>query len=200
MHKAYSIIILAAGSSARLGQSKQLLKIGDENLLQRSIKTALDSAVEKVVVVLGSNDKAHAESIIQYPVSVVVNEKWESGMGSSLKAGLNYLLANGHGISGVIVMVCDQPLVTSKHIETLMALHHKKAKPLVASRYSNTYGVPVLFMKKYFNQILALGDNEGAKKIIMTHEKDLALMDLPEAAVDLDTIEDVNKFKEQTAK
>jgi molybdenum cofactor cytidylyltransferase len=195
MHKAYSIIILAAGNSSRMGQSKQLLKIGEENLLQHSVKTAMDAGIEKVVVVLGADDKAHAQSIEQFPVSVVVNDKWQSGMGSSLKAGLNFLLTNSPAISGVIVMVCDQPLVTSKHIESLLAIHHKKGKPLVASRYSNTYGVPALFTKKYFNQILALGDNEGAKKIIMTHEKDLALMDLPEAAVDLDTMEDVQKFK-----
>ena len=200
MHKAYSIIILAAGNSSRMGQSKQLLKIGEETLLQRSVKTALGAGIEKVVVVLGADDKAHARSIEQFPVNVVVNEKWQTGMGSSLKAGLNFLKSNHPSISGVIVMVCDQPLVTSKHIESLLAIHHKKGKPLVASRYSNTYGVPALLTKKYFNQILSLGDNEGAKKIIMTHEKELALMDLPEAAVDLDTVEDLQKFKSQSSK
>jgi molybdenum cofactor cytidylyltransferase len=200
MHKAYSIIILAAGNSSRMGQSKQLLKIGDETLLQRAVKTAVEAGVAKIVVVLGADDKVHAESIRDFPVSSVVNEKWESGMGSSLKAGLKFLMANAPSISGVIVMVCDQPLVTSKHIASLISLHHKKAKPLVASRYSNTYGVPALFTKKYFNQILGLGDNEGAKKIIMTHEKDLALMDLPEAAVDLDTVEDLNRFKSGSVK
>jgi molybdenum cofactor cytidylyltransferase len=200
MHKGYGIIILAAGNSSRMGQSKQLLKIGNESLLEKSIQTALDSAVEKIVVVLGADDKAVSESIKQFPVGVVVNENWKSGMGSSIKSGLNFLLESTPSLSGVIIMVCDQPLITNKHIVSLMALHHKKSKPLVASRYSNTYGVPALFTKKYFNQIRSLGDNEGAKKIIMTHEKELAVMDLPEGAVDLDTVEDVNKFKAQTSK
>ena len=192
MSKEFGIIILAAGDSSRMGQSKQLLKVGNQTLLQKSIQTAINSGMEKIVVVLGSNDKAHLENIKDLPVKTVINEHWKSGMGSSIKSGLKSLMESH--VDGVIVMVCDQPFVTSDHIKSLIATHRKKNKPLVAARYAKTFGVPALFTKKYLDQLLALGDNEGAKKIIMTHEKELGVLDLPEAAIDLDTVEDYRKF------
>lgn len=192
MSKEFGIIILAAGDSSRMGQSKQLLKVGNQTLLQKSVQTALHSGIEKIVVVLGSNDKAHLENIKDLPVKIVINENWKTGMGSSIKSGLKSLI-DSH-LDGVIIMVCDQPFVTSDHIKSLIATHRKKHKPLVAAHYANTFGVPALFTKKYLDQLLALGDNEGAKKIIMTHEKELGVLDLPEAAIDLDTVEDYRKF------
>ena len=192
MSKEFGIIILAAGDSSRMGQSKQLLKVGDQTLLQKSIQTAIDSGIEKIVVVLGSNDKAHLENIKTLPVKTVINENWKTGMGSSIKSGLKSLMESH--VDAVIIMVCDQPFVTSDHIKSLIATHRKKHKPLVAARYASTFGVPALFTKKYLDQLLALGDNEGAKKIIMTHEKEVGVLDLPEAAIDLDTFEDYRKF------
>src|SRR5438552_17173348 len=96
-------IILAAGSSSRLGQSKQLLKIGNETLLRKTAKTVIDAEVDKVVVVLGSNQQVHEKEIINLPVQSIYNPDWHKGMGSSLKVGVRFVEENFPGCETLIV-------------------------------------------------------------------------------------------------
>ena len=86
-----SIILLAAGASSRMGQSKQLLLIEGEPLLLRSVKIALSGKPHHVVVVLGAGEHEHSNIIKHLPVEIVINTHWKNGMGSSIKAGLAHL-------------------------------------------------------------------------------------------------------------
>src|SRR5690349_3371926 len=119
-----AIVILAAGASTRMGQSKQLLKWSDQTLLNHTIDTALSTAAS-VTVVLGANEQTHKEAIKGKKVSVVVNSDWQSGMGSSLKAGVRSLSKDP---DAVIVMVCDQPYVSKEHLIALWNEHQKTGK------------------------------------------------------------------------
>jgi molybdenum cofactor cytidylyltransferase len=90
--KGISILILAAGNSSRLGQSKQLVPIQGEPLLLKSVREAMGAQAESIVVVLGAQAEVHKKIIDTLPVEIVINTNWERGMGSSLKLGLKNLV------------------------------------------------------------------------------------------------------------
>jgi len=189
------VILLAGGSSSRMGQSKQLLNIEGEPLLLRSAKVALESKAEKVIVVLGANEKAHRIIIQNLPIEILNNLNWQMGIGNSLKAGLNYLIKTYPFIEAVIIMVCDQPHLTANHLKKIIAEYISTSSPIIASRYSNTLGVPALFAKSYFNELLNLPNDQGARKIILQHSKFTSIIDFPEGFIDLDTPDDYRSYK-----
>ncbi|MEQ1588226.1 MAG: nucleotidyltransferase family protein, partial [Cyclobacteriaceae bacterium] len=107
-----SILVLAAGSSSRLGQSKQLFLVEGKTLLEKSALAALNSGAEHVVVVLGAQAALHKKVIENLPIGIVINDDWQKGMGNSLKVGLGHLITNYPETEAVIIMVCDQPFLT----------------------------------------------------------------------------------------
>lgn len=189
------IILLAAGNSSRMGQSKQLLKLNDQPLLRKATIVSLESRINKIVVVLGAFEGAHRSVISDLPIDIVHNPEWQKGMGSSLKVGLDFMIKNNPSLKGVIILVCDQPLLTSNHIRTLVTINHKTKFPIVASRYANTLAVPAFFDRKYFPLLFNIDDSQGAKKIIHEYPEDVATMDFSEGEVDLDTPDEYQAFK-----
>lgn len=189
-----SVILLAAGSSSRMGQSKQLLEIKGTPMLLHSVKAALESQVQSVNVVLGANELSHREIIRDLPVNVISNHYWKSGMGSSIKAGLNYVVRKYSETEAVIIMVCDQPAISSTHLRTLMSTFYRTNSPIVASIYSGTSGVPALFSRAFFSNILMLKDEQGAKKIIEQFPEQAQRVEFPQGSIDLDTRDDYEKY------
>ena len=196
MDDKFGTIILAAGSSSRMGQSKQQLNIDGEPLLLRSVKAALDSTVKKIIVVLGASEKENRALIDNLPVDIIYNPRWESGMGSSLKTGLTSFIKTTAGLEGIITLVCDQPLLKSGHIDKLIEKHRLTEKPVVASWYAQTLGVPAFFGKVYFQKLLSLDDDQGAKKLLQQHPEDVGIVNFPEGEIDLDTPEDYQAFQQ----
>ncbi len=188
------IILLAAGSSSRMGQSKQLLEIGGEQLLLTSTKVALLASAEKVVVVVGANEATHRKIIEQLPVEIIINEDWQKGMGSSLKKGLQELLLLVPKLEAALVMVCDQPLLAAEHLTQIIKKYELSKSPIVASYYSGSSGVPALFDKSLFEKLLNVEDQAGAKKIILQHKEVVETIDFPQGSIDLDTPEDYLAF------
>ena len=189
-----SIILLAAGSSSRMGQSKQLLEVNGIPLLLHSVRAALDSGANSVNIILGANENAHREVIRNEPVRVISNHYWKSGMGSSIKAGLNHVVREHSDTEAVIIMVCDQPAISADHLRNLMAAYKTSNSPIVASAYSGTTGVPALFSRAFFSNILMLKDDQGAKKIIEQFPEQRVTVDFPDGAIDLDTGEDYQNY------
>ena len=187
-------LILAAGSSSRMGRSKQLLEINGETMLCRCVKVALAANPENVVVVLGANEKPHREVIEKLPVKIISNHFWKTGMGSSIKTGLNYLIQSGVELDAVMILVCDQPSVSSEHLQRLIDTFTGTQKPIVASAYASSSGVPALFGRSFFSNLLLLADDHGAKKLIQQFPERVELVDFPEGADDLDTEEDFQKY------
>src|SRR5690606_9963465 len=124
------------------------------------------------------------------PVTIVNNPAWDSGMGSSIKAGLTYLLSTAPNTSAVVILVCDQPFLRTDHLKQ-MTHRFRQGATIVASEYSNTLGVPALFSKDFFHALLALPDSEGARQIIKRNAEKVTSMPFPEGAVDLDTPSDI---------
>ena len=190
-------ILLAAGSSSRMGRSKQLLDINGEKLLVKTIQTVIRARIPAVTVVLGAEEQAHRNAIQHLPVDIVVNQHWKRGMGSSLKSGLTHLLSKNPTLPAVIVLVCDQPLLKQENISALVSKYGETKKPLIASRYKQMPGVPALFDSRYFEQLAKLPDDEGAKKILLQNRGDVIHVDFPGGEVDLDTREDYEAFIRQ---
>ncbi len=186
------VILLAAGSSSRLGRPKQLINYQGKTLLQHSIEAARHSAADDLIVVLGSNADLIQTHIESKEVSVLVHAHWKDGMSSSMQCGLRHLIETSQ-VDQVVLMLCDQPFVHQGLLDQLMHDKQTSGKGIIACSYAGTVGVPALFDQKYFSELLALKGTEGAKKVILNHQEDTFLVDFPLGAVDLDTEEDVQK-------
>ncbi len=191
------IIILAAGSSTRLGEAKQLVKFQNKTLISNAIETALNSKCSDITLVLGSNSEKINREIKDFvAVKICINENWQSGMASSIKCGLEFMLKENPEVNAVIFMLCDQPLITSKHINLLFETFAETNKGIVASEYENTLGVPALFSSEMFGELLKIRGDKGAKKIIDSFPASVKTIHIPEAEFDVDTFEDVQKLSQ----
>lgn len=188
------IIILAAGSSSRMGVSKQLLEIDGEPLLVRAVKISCSTTADRVVVVLGANEEAHRRMLHGHTVEIISNNGWATGMGSSIKAGLQALLHALPGTEAAIITVCDQPLLRREHLQALMDTAQQGTASIVASWYAGAAGVPALFTRLHFGELLQLDDAQGAKKVLQHHAPRLVTVDFAGGSVDLDTEDDVKEF------
>jgi molybdenum cofactor cytidylyltransferase len=187
------IAILAAGASTRMGQSKQLLKIGDAPLLAHVTREAM-GASGNVVVVLGANAAEHESILRSLAVHVTYNADWQKGMGSSIKAGVRHLLSLSPHLDGILIMVCDQPKVTSAHLNTLIKKFREMHGAIVTSRYEAMQGVPAIFSNEHFHDLLGLDDQNGAKVVMARYPEEVVSIDFPDGADDLDTPTDYARF------
>ncbi len=187
------IIILAAGASQRLGQPKQLLQFEGKTLLRRAVETAIETNYQTVVV-LGANFEKTKAEIEELKVEICFNENWQDGMSSSLKTGLKKLLEVAPNLSALIVALCDQPFINSTILNGLAKTFEKTNAPIVASEYAETIGVPALFSRFVFDELLNLSADEGAKQIIKKHLAAVETISVPQAEIDIDTMADYEKM------
>jgi molybdenum cofactor cytidylyltransferase len=180
------IIILAAGASTRLGRPKQLLPWQGATLLQHAVKTALTVTTQPVVVT-GANGEHLAAALDPGQVKLVFNPNWQQGIASSIRCGLQALLNRTPEPDQVIFMVCDQPFVTAGLLLDLINERQKSHKPIVASAYAGSLGIPALFDKSLFPQLLDLQGDTGARKIIQQHAEETAYVVFKEGEFDIDT-------------
>lgn len=180
------IIILAAGASTRLGRPKQLLPWQGITLLQHAVRTALTVTTQPVVVT-GANGEQLATVLDPDQVKLAYNPDWEQGIASSIRCGLQALLNRTPMPDQVIFMVCDQPFVTAGLLLNLINEQQKSRKPIVASAYANTLGIPALFDSSLFPQLLDLQGDTGARKLIQQHPEKTASVAFKEGEFDIDT-------------
>lgn len=176
------------------GQPKQLLKFRGETLLRRAAETVVRSNFEKAVAVFGAGRENLSAEIDDLPIRTTMNENAGIGLSSSIKAGLSAL--SEENLDAVIIMLCDQPLITSETLQSLCDVFFETGKPIVACEYENTVGVPALFAREVFAELTDLRGDEGAKKIIGKYGEKAALVRAPEGGLDIDTIEDYRKLKQ----
>ncbi len=188
-------ILLAAGQSSRMGQPKQLLPFQQTTLLGHAAEQALAAGLSPVVVVLGAY-AAQCEAVLTHlPVERVLHAQWEQGMGSSLKAGLRHLLRLLPAPPpAVVAMVCDQPALQTSHLQALVRRWQATHPPLVASRYGEVRGVPMLLAAELFEEVYTLDDHTGAKPLIQKYAERLAEVFFAEGTHDVDTPADYARW------
>jgi molybdenum cofactor cytidylyltransferase len=196
--KKIGAIVMAAGSSSRMGKPKQLLIFQGKTLLERAIAAVEEVEFYEYVLVLGGNADQIQSTIDLSNLQVLINHNWSSGMSSSMQLGLNYLIEN-HQIDAVVILLCDQPFTDREILNSLIRRYKETKKGIIASKYGETLGVPALFDKKYFGEMLELKPSEGAKKIIFSYREDMDSVDFPLGAIDIDTQEDYEKLINSTS-
>ncbi len=175
-----------------MGQSKQLLRFGETSLLRHAVRAALASKVATVAVVLGSEEDAVRAELDGLPIQILSNQDWQSGMGSTIRAGVQ-ALAGDPGVSAIILTVADAPGLSAETYNRILAAHLASGLPIVASQYSGTVGVPVLFERQFFDALLALPADQGCKNLIVSNAAKSMRLPCPEAAMDIDTPEEYER-------
>ena len=191
------LILLAAGGSSRLGHPKQLLPYRGRTLLRHAAETALASACRPIVAVLGAQADHLRPEMAGLEVLIVENPEWEQGMGSSIRTGLAALEMSAPDVSGVLLMLCDQPLLSPEALDALVRSHLNTSSPLVASEYGGTRGVPAFFSRTLFPELRALKDAQGARAVIAAHASETITVPLPAGIWDVDTAADYARLRSQ---
>lgn len=182
------IVVLAAGGSTRLGQLKQLVHLGGRPALHRVISTATAVAGHAVTVVIGAHARDLTHLLSHTQASVIVNRHWEEGMGASLRCGVNALPAT---CDAVMVLLGDQVAVTTDDLKRLVSAWESSGQAVAAATYERHVGVPAIFPRACFPELIALRGDHGARAIIERNHDRLVRVSMPSAAVDLDTPEDL---------
>jgi molybdenum cofactor cytidylyltransferase len=177
-----------------MGTPKQLLPIQEPSLLRHLAKISIASMCEPIAVVLGAYIHQIRPQIEDLPLQIVENPQWRSGMGTSIGSGLAALLEWHPTLNAVLILVCDQPFVSTALINRLVTAYQSECHQIVATAYIDTVGVPALFSDRYFSELLQLNENTGARQIIQQHLHETYTIDFPQGAIDLDTPDDYQAF------
>ena len=167
MNRPVAAIVLAAGASRRLGQPKQLLMLGGETLLARVIRRANEAGAVQVFAVLGAQHDKIRSDIALNDADVVINENWEQGIASSIHEGVKAIEEAAPGISGVLILSCDQPRLTAAHLRRLIDGFNAQPEPsIAASSYAGVLGIPAVFPRSLFPDLFALTGDKGARSLL----------------------------------
>ena len=190
-------VILAAGSSSRMGRPKQTLQFQGHSLIRRAALAALGAGCHPVIVVTGANAELTRSELDGLGVCEVLNSDWETGMASSIRAGVKGLLGADADADAAVVMLCDQPHVTADVISEIIAAHRTTGRNIVASTYGGSFGVPALFSKEFFAELERLEGSAGAKQVIHKHSTVAHFLSFPGCEVDVDTPDDFSRLTAQ---
>lgn len=188
------VLILAAGSASRMKKAKMLLPWGNATILAKLVTEINYLHPVCTCLVTGYYHEAIVNSINTFGLTIIYNEKWEEGIGCSIRTGLSGMLQEYPDLSSLLIMVSDQPFVNKALLGNMIRLSVETEKGMVAASYENTNGTPVLFHQKYFDELLQLEGDKGAKSILLQHPHDVATIGFPLGAIDIDTPEEYAKF------
>nr|WP_199318475.1 nucleotidyltransferase family protein [Leptolyngbya sp. FACHB-541] len=177
-----------------MGTPKQLLLYQGKSLICRTVEAAIGSSCNPIVVVLGAYAKQIYPEIAQYNVQFTTNNQWSTGMGASIQAGIQVLSQTHRELEATIFLVCDQPFISTQIIDQLIETYRSSLKPIIASEYAGTLGVPALFNYTIFPELVSLRPTTGAKQIIYNHIPNVASVPFPRGNIDLDTPEEYQQF------
>jgi molybdenum cofactor cytidylyltransferase len=182
-------LLLAAGNSSRLGRPKQLVEFEGKKLIRRAAEALVDAGCSPAIVVLGAELESSTKALGSLSVEIVINNDWSQGMGSSIACGISALDTNP---DAVLLSLCDQPYVTAEHLRSFIAAYTLTRANVIAAQYNGVAGVPALFSSKHFPALSQLKGEKGAREIIR-NSPDAITIPLPVAAIDVDTIDDLDQ-------
>lgn len=147
-------------------------------------------------MVTGANAGPVKNELSNNKIVIADNKEWEEGMASSVRCGLNTLLEIARSTDAVIIMVCDQPFVTTQLLNDLLATQQETGKSIVTSFYENIPGPPALFHKIIFPELLGLKGDAGARKIVERHADKMTTVPFPKGIIDIDTAADYEALQQ----
>jgi molybdenum cofactor cytidylyltransferase len=188
------VVVLAAGSSSRLGQAKQLLQFQNKSLLQSVLDKLTAINFSAKVLVLGANASSILENIEPGKFVISRNHDWSEGIATSIRTGVEKALELYPQLEHVLFLLSDQPFVSVDLLKQLLVSHKEEKKEITACKYKDNIGVPAVFSKSFFAELTALNGDQGAKKIMKQHPNKVAAVEFGLGYFDVDTPEDYEKL------
>lgn len=186
-----AVLLLAAGSSSRMGVPKQLLKWKNTTLLQHAINTVKHVDQDETLLVLGANFDDITSQIDTSETTVVYNENWEKGLGNSIACGMQYIKDSLPQMDSVLILLADQPLIDSNYLNKMIETHRLNPNSIICTSYQNKkLGVPAIFNKTDFEDLSQLNHDKGAREILNKQSEHILFLDGTHLISDIDTIED----------
>lgn len=186
--KSVFAVVLAAGSSTRFGRVKQLEPFNGLSLAANAIRKTESVCGARSVLVLGKEWQAIAASCEPLAGFFVINDEYEQGLATSIACGIRAVADNADGI---LLMLADLPLVTTEHLQNLLAAWEDSPRSIVASEFEDTLGPPVVFPRIDFDALLRLSGDRGARPVIDANLERVLPIACEEAAFDIDRPEDL---------
>jgi molybdenum cofactor cytidylyltransferase len=187
-------LILAAGSSSRMGSIKQLLSINGKTLLQHTLDLSTKIKSKKTLCVLG----AHAEEIMQKVdgknIEFIINKNHKLGLSTSIISGIEYLQKEKILFDGLFILLADQPAIKEDYYDEMMRLFSEKRTKIIASNYGNTLGVPAIFPAVFTDDLLQIKGDKGAKEFLQKNKKSTLSPQTSVNLLDIDTPNDYKNF------
>jgi molybdenum cofactor cytidylyltransferase len=191
-------IVLAAGSSTRMGRNKLLLDVAGESLVRRAVRAAVDAGLDDVVVVLGHEEARIRAELDELCCNLVVNPDHAEGAGTSVRTGVREVSGRADAI---VVVLADMPFVTAEMIATLADRYRQRRPPLVASHYGDVQAPPTLYDRALFDELLQIPGERCAKQVVRRHEKEALVVTWPASALrDIDAPGDYEDVRAELAK
>lgn len=184
-------VVLAAGTSSRFGETKQAAEIDGAPLARRALDTATRVCGDRVIAVIGHDAATVVRSMQANSGFLVVNEDFESGLGSSIAVAAR---ACPPQTDALLLMLADQPLVTADHLDALLRRWSGAANEIVATAYADTEGPPVLMPSATFDELRGLTGDTGARALFRDARFSLKTVRFEDAAVDIDTPSDLRRI------
>ena len=185
-----NLILLAAGNSRRFNGNKLLAIYKEKPIYMYIVEKVLDLKLNKIICV--TQYKEIKEALLNTDINVVMNENSSLGVSSSIKLGINF----DKNADGYMFMVCDQPFISIKTLNSLIDNFINGNKGIVCVGYGDNKGNPVIFSKRYINELLSLEGDNGGKRILKGHLNDLNIVNVDNEIelADIDTQEEFIKL------
>lgn len=192
-------LILAAGQSKRFKSSKQLALINGQSMVSHSILIMKQATFDNISVVVGAElkeishviQKINTNSKKTFVITSIFAEHWQQGMGVSIAEGLKGICSKA---THVFIGLVDQVEISSSQYNVMISASKKNPSKIIAAYYNQHIGAPAIFPKAYFAKLAKLDNDEGARGILRTHKNEIIAIELPEAAKDIDTQLDLQKY------
>jgi molybdenum cofactor cytidylyltransferase len=185
-------LILAAGESSRFGSNKQLIEFDGETLVGRTVRLAEDICGERTILVVGNDWKRVLEACAPLCGFFVYNDNYKSGIASSIVCGIN---AVAHSADAILLLMADQPLITTQHLKSLINEWREAQNEIVISEYSGIQGPPVIFPAQCFDNLITLKGDQGARSLLTNPKFSIRSLAFDAAAIDIDTPEDFERLE-----
>lgn len=182
-------VILAAGSSRRFGQAKQLVTIDGLPMVRRAVIAAEAAEAEAVVLVAGRDAEA-VHTAAEAPF-LIINERHSDGLGSSIAIAARTLLPLADAL---LICLADQPGIPPAHYAALARTWDGSGSAVIATAFDDAVGPPVLFGRNHFARLAELGGDAGARALLEAAGDELITIRCDAAAIDIDRPEDLEQL------
>ncbi len=182
-------VLLAAGAGTRFTgpQHKLLATIEGRSVVSRALESLVGASLDAVAVVTGAVDVSEELTAASGDIAVIENDRWESGIASSVRCAAAWAAQQGHG--AIVVGLADQPFVTAAAWQAVADC----AAPIAVGTYGGQRGNPVRLAREVW-PLLPVGGDEGARALMRRMPEIVAPVACDGTPDDIDTVEDLNRW------